>query len=78
MKKKQKGTQIHAVKITGTLIEVIDKNGELIKVTRAQREAFRNYKKPDYIDEICKLFSNNNIIAYDFIVIKNGELVFHR
>jgi hypothetical protein len=72
----KKGVQIGCVRIEGKLVEVIDTNGSLVKVTRAQRELLGKYKNPEYIQEIKKAFSNDHIVANDFVVIKNGETVF--
>lgn len=72
----KKGVKIAAVRIDGKIVEPIDKDGAIIKVTRAQREILRNYKDPEYIQEIKKAFSNDHIVADDFIVIKNGDQVF--
>jgi hypothetical protein len=72
----KKGVQIRCVRIEGKLVEVIDTNGSLVKVTRAQRELLGKYKNPEYIQEIKKAFSNDHIVANDFVVIKNGETVF--
>ena len=72
----KKGVQIGCVRIEGKLVEVIDTNGSLVKVTRTQRELLGKYKNPEYIQEIKKAFSNDHIVANDFVVIKNGETVF--
>lgn len=72
----KKGIKIAAVRIDGKIVEPIDKDGAIIKVTRTQREVLRNYKDPEYIQEIKKAFSNDHIVADDFIVIKNGIQVF--
>ena len=72
----KKGVQIAAVRINGKIVEAIDKDGALIKVTRQQRELLRNYKAPEYIQEIKKAFSNDHIVADDFMVLKNGDRVF--
>ena len=72
----KKGVQIGCVRIEGKLVEVIDTNGSLVKVTRAQRELLGKYKNPEYIQEIKKAFSNDHIVANDFVVIKDGKQVF--
>ena len=72
----KKGIKIAAVRIDGKIVEPIDKDGAIIKVTRTQREVLRNYKDPEYIQEIKKAFSNDHIVATDFMVIKNGIQVF--
>lgn len=72
----KKGVKIACVRIDGKIVEPVDKDGTVIKVTRTQREVLRNYKVPEYLQEINKAFSNDHIVATDFMVIKNGEKVF--
>ena len=74
----RKGVQIDAVRIVGKMVEALTKDGESIKITRAQRELLRKYNNPNYIEDICKAFSNNDVVAKAFIVIKDGESVFTR
>lgn len=72
----RKGTQIAWIRIEGQHVDVIARDGSLIKVTRAQRELLRKYKNPTYLEDIKKAFSNDDIVAKDYIVLKEGEQVF--
>ncbi len=72
----KKGHKIGCVRIEGKLVEVLDTDGSLMKVTRTQREVLRNYKVPEYLQEITKAFSNDHIVADNYMVIKDGQQVF--
>ena len=72
----KKGKKIECVRIEGKLVEVLDTDGALMKVTRTQREVLRNYKNPEYLQEITKAFSNDHIVADNYVVIKDGQQVF--
>lgn len=72
----KKGIQISWVSIKDKFIEACQEDGSTIKVTRAQRELLAKYKMPNYIAEIKKAFSNDHIVADDFVVQKDGNIVF--
>lgn len=72
----RKGVQIAWIRIDGQHVDVMAHDGSLIKVTRAQRELLRKYKSPTYLEDIKKAFSNDDIVAKDYIVLKEGEQVF--
>lgn len=76
MSKNKKGVKIACVRIDGKIVEPVDSDGNIIKVTRTQREVLRNYKVPEYLQGICKAFSNDHIVANNFVVIKDGKQVF--
>ena len=67
----KKGKKIECVRIEGKLIEVLDTDGSLMKVTRTQREVLRNYKNPEYLQEITKAFSNDHIVADNYINVSD-------
>lgn len=72
----RKGVQIAWIRLDGKHVDVMARDGSLIKVTRAQRELLRKYKNPTYLEDIRKAFSNDDIVAKDYIVLKEGEQVF--
>lgn len=72
----KKGIMISWVTINGKTIEACQDDGSTIKLTRAQRDLLAKYKMPNYIAEIKKAFSNDHIVANDFVVSKDGEIVF--
>lgn len=53
----KKGSKINMVEIknTGT-INVFDQKGELLKLSRTQRNALADYKNPNYKEKIIKVF----------------------
>lgn len=73
----KKGMQIKEVRITNKIVEVICCDDSCMKVTRAQRNVLTNYKQTNYFDAIRKAFSNDHIVANDFKVIKDGDVVKH-
>jgi hypothetical protein len=72
----KKGIQIQKVLINKDHITAYDNNGISVKLTRAQRQLFSNYKHWNFEDKICDEFGNNDVLAHDFIVIKDGEIVY--
>lgn len=76
MSKVKKGTQIWSVHIENGIVSAMDVHCETIALTRTQRNILRDYKSPDYIDNIKKEFCNPNIIHKDFSVLKDGVLIY--
>lgn len=72
----KKGDIIEMVKITDKMVEVVNQDGENVKVTRTQRNKFLDYKNPDYLKNLAKEFSNAHVVSADFFVIRDGEYVF--
>ena len=71
MKKTQKGFIIALIKISKDgYIEVANKEGELIKTTRAQRECItRHYKnRVKLISELKRAFDNDKIIDESVVI----------
>lgn len=78
MKKKiKKGSQINLITINSGEITAYGTDGELIKLTRTQRNLFRNYHDYDFLNKIWKEFGNENILSIDFNIQLNGEVVYH-
>lgn len=76
MRKKQR---IGHVEITNSNIIAYDTEGKEVKLTRRQREIFRNYKR-DLIKNIETEFGTAvcYVINDDFFIKKNGEVVYSR
>lgn len=74
----KKGQKIWSVHIENGIVSAITKDAESISLTRNQRKVLTMYKKPSYIDLVCKEFSHNDPLAPDFSVIVDGELVYER
>ena len=74
MKKKQR---IGMVKITGTTIEAFYTDGSDVKLTRRQRDIFKNYKR-NLLENITKEFGTSyvHVISDNFFIKKNEEIVY--
>ena len=71
MKKTQKGFVIALIKIHADgFIEIANKEGELMKTTRAQRECIsRHYKnRTKLINELKRTFNNDKIIDESVVI----------
>lgn len=73
----KKGLQIAEIVINDRVVDVRCTDGSSMKVTRSQRNLLTDYKREGYVNEIKKAFSNDHIVANDFKVVKNGNVVFH-
>lgn len=60
------------------ILSTYSDDGELVKLTRYQRNIIHNYKSNNYISDIKKAFNNQNIVSDNFIVIKNNVQVYPR
>lgn len=68
----KKGEKLLTVEITEGRICAKNTDGSYVKLSRTERNVLSNYKKPDYIANIKKIFGNPEIIADGFTVVKNG------
>ena len=74
----QKGNKIHTLKIENGRVMAFAEDGAMLKLTRAERRTLADYDDPDYIENICKMFSNPHIISNEFKVIEDGEIVYEK
>lgn len=73
----KKGEKLLKVQIErGGKLTVTTTNGSIAKLSRSERNALANYKNKSYIDDIRKMFGNQDIFADDFAIEKNGEIKF--
>lgn len=72
----KKGQQIKKVIVDGQLITAIDQDGKEIKLTRSQRDILSRYKSEEYISNIKREWHNDHVIHPEFIVEKNGKIVY--
>lgn len=74
----KKSTQIKRVTIdSGMRVNILDTNDKPVKVTRSQRNALTNWKNnPNYVTDIVRAFSNENILSSDYSVVQDGVTVF--
>lgn len=73
MKKTQKGFVISSIHIgKDGFIEVKNKDGEVLKTTRVQRECISRYanKRERLISEIKRTFNNDKIIDDSVVITK--------
>lgn len=74
----KKGIKITKIEITkDNHVTVYGSDGNVIVVTRSQRNMLSCYKSKTYVDDIIKMFSNPEILSSDFVIYKNDEIVFH-
>lgn len=74
-----KGKRIKRVDIVDGIVSATYDDNTPVKLTRAERRVFTNYKCPDYIEQIKKTFNNIGIVNVDdFHVYKNGMLKYPR
>lgn len=62
--------------VNGSHVDVIDKEQNKIKVTRAQRELLMNYENANYKHDVEKAFSNSNVLHKNFCIVNDGHVVF--
>lgn len=74
MKKKQR---IGLVEITDTKVTAYDTDGTDVKLTRHQRDIFKNYKR-GLLENVTKEFGTEYtyILSESFFIKKNGNVVF--
>lgn len=73
----RKGVKIKIVKIESGFVSGYTDAGEMIKLTRSQRNVLSRYKSQTYIEDIHKAFGVlNGLLENDFTVIKDGEVVY--
>ena len=71
----KKAQQIQKIIISGDHVSVYDTDGAEVKITRAQRQLFKNYKHWNFLDKIADEFSRDDVMAKNYCVIKDGDLV---
>lgn len=72
----KKGQKICFVYIDRGRVTAFTKDMESINLTRTQRNVLENYRDKNYIENIIKVFSNQESLHEEFSVTKNGSLVF--
>ena len=51
-------------------------NGSNIKLSRTERNILADYKNPNYVEDIIKVFGNSDVLADGFTFVKNGVIKF--
>ena len=74
----KKGEQIYLVIIDCSRVNILTVDQKPIKVTRSQRNALVNWKSDNYVADVIKAFSNDNILHPKFSVVQDGVTVFER
>ena len=74
----KKGEQIYLVIIDCSRVNILTIDQKPLKVTRSQRNALINWKSKNYVTDIIKAFSNDNILHPNFSVVQDGVTVFER
>ena len=69
----KKGVRIKEVIIEKGIITAYDSKGNLLKLTRGERNALADYKNENYIANIQKTFGHKDILDDDYTITKNGS-----
>lgn len=72
----KKGVKLLKVITKDGHVTAIDTNGEEVKLSRSERNVLTDYKDKNYINNIRKVFGNNDAIADGFTMEKNGVIKF--
>lgn len=72
----KKSTKISKVLIDGEgRVTALDEKGQDVKLSRQQRDAFKQYKSGNYPNNVIDLFGGVNILAPGFSTHKCGNQV---
>lgn len=71
----KKGQVIEKIVINGDHVTVYDSEGIEVKLTRTQRHIFKHYKDWNFLDKLTDEFGNKNVLAKNYMVIKDNEVV---
>jgi len=74
----KKNQQIEKIIINDNHVSVYDTTGREVKITRTQRQIFRNYFHWNFLEKLSDEFGRDNILAPDYCVIENGQLVVNK
>ena len=69
----KKGVRIKKVSIDKGFVTAYDSEGNILKLTRGERNALIDYKSDNYIVNIQKVFGHKDILDDGFTVFKNGS-----
>ena len=72
----KKGEQIVRVETNNGRMTVTGTNGSNIKLSRTERNILADYKNPNYVEDIIKVFGNSDVLADGFTFVKNGVIKF--
>lgn len=71
----KKGIKIEKILINKDHVTVYATDGSEVKLTRNQRQIFKNFNSKDFESNLIKEFSREDILSSDYCVIKDGEPV---
>ena len=72
----RKGEKLIKVETMDGRMTVTGVNGSNIKLSRTERNILADYKNPNYVKDIIKVFGNSDVLADGFTFVKNGVIKF--
>ena len=72
----RKGEKLIKVETMDGRMTVTGVNGSNIKLSRKERNILADYKNPNYVEDIIKVFGNSDVLADGFTFVKNGVIKF--
>lgn len=72
----RKGEKLIKVETMDGRMTVTGVNGSNIKLSRTERNILADYKNPNYVEDIIKVFGNSDVLADGFTFVKNGVIKF--
>lgn len=72
----RKGEKLIKVETMDGRMTVTGVNGSNIKLSRTERNILADYKNPNYVEDIIKVFGNSDVLANGFTFVKNGVIKF--
>ena len=72
----KKGERLVKIEIIDGRMTITGTSESNIKLSRTERNILSDYKNPNYVDNIIKVFGNSDVLADGFTVIKNGVTKF--
>ena len=72
----RKGEKLIKVETMDGRMTVTGVNGSNIKLSRTERNILADYKNPNYVEDIIKVFGNSDVLADGFTFVKSGVIKF--
>ena len=72
----RKGEKLIKVETMDGRMTVTGVNGSNIQLSRTERNILADYKNPNYVEDIIKVFGNSDVLADGFTFVKNGVIKF--
>lgn len=72
----KKGQKIWSLYIDRGIVNAFTKDNKSVSLTRSQRQVLSNYTNKNYIENVCKAFSNKECLHEEFSIMKDGVLVY--